>query len=455
MAPTSELKPRVLHALNEVQKEQIKSALALLCQSSAFSGSRRSRDFLSFVVKHALLEPGEHLKERTIGVEVFNRPPSYSTGDDPIVRVQAGDVRRRLERFYRLPHADTVRVQIGLPVGSYMPEFLFDHSMVEEESTPRHVPLPPLVSDVVTSADQAAPPEENHSFEKVSILRQNTSTTVKWAVAGLLLLVPVIYLSVVKRVWLNKSSQAARFWEPVLKSEEAVLIGVPKSVAYAPGPLLYNEYRQKHPGSFQNEWQRTSTPLPLDPDLKMTWSDMQLRDEFGVGVGTTYAAAELSVFFARRQKASNLRVGNDYAFEDIRKAPTVLLGAFNNRWTMQFSTDLPYRFVERDGRLNIEERDGKQRVWQVQRKRSGTADDYALVVRLPESASGQFLILAAGIGTSGSQAAVDFICNDKYLEDALKNLDPSWPNRNVAFVLKTAVTDHVAGPPVVVVSTIW
>jgi len=40
------------------------------------------------------------LKERTIGTEIFQRKAGYATGDDPVVRVQAGEVRRRLEQYH-------------------------------------------------------------------------------------------------------------------------------------------------------------------------------------------------------------------------------------------------------------------------------------------------------------------------------------------------------------------
>ena len=454
MSSILESEGRSATSLDEDHRAQIRSALEAVCHSPAFKASQRSRHFLTFVVEHALREPGGPLKERTVGVEVFGRPVSYSTGEDPIVRVQAGDVRRRLERYYRLHFPENEGVRIALPVGSYTPEFSW---------SPPRVGQGTLSSDLISiePLPQSAPNKDRnplaiahpipHAAELQSIFVRRPFT---WAAAAFVF-AALAGLLFWRHHRPEPMSQAAIFWQPIFKSDAPVLIGVPKSVAYAPMPRLYEEYIRTHPGSFQEEWERTGSPLPLDPASKITWSDMQLRDEFGVGIGTAYAATELSLLFARKQKGSNLRIGNDYSFEDIHKAPTVLLGAFNNRWTMRFSSELPYRFVERDQRLNIEEQGGQKRVWQVRRTKSGAAEDYALVVRFPESASGQFLVLAAGIGTSGSQAAVDFISNDKYLEEALHKQEPGWQNRNLAFVLKTAVTDHVAGPPITVASSIW
>src|SRR5215831_8602563 len=92
-----------------------------ILSSSFFKSASRCRQFLSYVVLNKLEGHTEQLKERTIGTEVFHRPPGYATGDDPVVRVQAGEVRRRLEQYYQgSPHPD---LRIELPVGSYSPIF--------------------------------------------------------------------------------------------------------------------------------------------------------------------------------------------------------------------------------------------------------------------------------------------------------------------------------------------
>src|SRR5487761_2370154 len=90
--------------------------------SKHFKNSVRKRQVLEYVV-HRMLEGNcDRLKERTIGAEIFNRSPDYATGDDPIVRVQAGEVRRRLEQFYQ-EEPNPSPLKIELPLGSYAPRF--------------------------------------------------------------------------------------------------------------------------------------------------------------------------------------------------------------------------------------------------------------------------------------------------------------------------------------------
>ena len=83
------------------KSEAVLQELQRILASRYFRSAGRSRQFLQYVVQQKLEGHLELLKERTIGTEVFQRSPDYATGDDPVVRVQAGEVRRRLEQYYQ------------------------------------------------------------------------------------------------------------------------------------------------------------------------------------------------------------------------------------------------------------------------------------------------------------------------------------------------------------------
>src|ERR1019366_4284295 len=122
------------HALDELEKTSVLRELDAILNSPIFQPSKRCQQFLSYVVHHRLEGNHERLKERTIGVELFGRPVGYSTGDDPVVRVQAGEVHRRLEQYY---HAQTHRpaVRIELHTGSYVPEFRWAQDALGREES--------------------------------------------------------------------------------------------------------------------------------------------------------------------------------------------------------------------------------------------------------------------------------------------------------------------------------
>jgi hypothetical protein len=95
----------------------------------AFRGSHRSQQFLRYVVEKTLQGSVDQLKERTIGIELFQRPPSYDTGEDAVVRVTASDVRRRLLQHYGR-YGDKSHFRIQLPPGSYVPGIEFEPTPV-------------------------------------------------------------------------------------------------------------------------------------------------------------------------------------------------------------------------------------------------------------------------------------------------------------------------------------
>lgn len=100
----------------------VRRQLDRILESSVFRGSKRCQHFLRYVVEQALEGREDVLKERTLGIEIFERPPSYDTSEDAIVRVKANEVRKRLAQYYvEAGHEHEVR--IDLPPGSYVPEF--------------------------------------------------------------------------------------------------------------------------------------------------------------------------------------------------------------------------------------------------------------------------------------------------------------------------------------------
>ncbi len=103
----------------DIVREHLKSLL----QSSQFDASGRSRDFLTYVVDEALAGRGENLNQAVIAVAVFGRKADFDPILDPIVRVQAGRLRRSLERYYLLT-GDAGAIRIELPRGGYAPAFV-------------------------------------------------------------------------------------------------------------------------------------------------------------------------------------------------------------------------------------------------------------------------------------------------------------------------------------------
>lgn len=106
----------------ELTAEMIRAQLDLLIRDEVFRSSKRSVAFLKYVVEMTLNGSADQIKERTIGVEVFARDPSYDTNLDHIVRTAATELRKRLATYY-VDEKHRCELRMGLIPGSYIPRF--------------------------------------------------------------------------------------------------------------------------------------------------------------------------------------------------------------------------------------------------------------------------------------------------------------------------------------------
>lgn len=100
----------------------IQAQLDRISESAEFDSSRRSVVFLQFVVKKTLAGLDHEISQHSIAEAVFDRGEDFDPSTDPIVRMQAGRVRRSLEHYY-LTAGVADPVLIDLPKGSYVPAF--------------------------------------------------------------------------------------------------------------------------------------------------------------------------------------------------------------------------------------------------------------------------------------------------------------------------------------------
>jgi hypothetical protein len=377
----------------------------------------------------------EELKERTIGIELFQRPANYATGDDPVVRVQAGEVRRRLEQYYQA-ETELSQVRIEVRVGSYAPHFRI--------RTPEAAQLP----ERIRKAPDVVVRPATTTQARVVVL---STAVVCLAIVGL-----VGYSWLNSRPEIQQPSVTQQFWAPALASQQPVLICLAKPVVYRPSLALYRRYSSLHPGSFQTEVERSNSVLPLAPSTQVLWSDMIPYSDYGVALGDVEAAVAVSAAMGKFNKPTQIRIGDHYSFEDLHNSPSVVVGAFNNKWTMRIMAGFHFEFVEQNGEYTIREHVANGRQWRFRYDQSlQNGQDFAVVARLLDSSTGQFTAVAAGISGSGTQAAGDFVSNADLLEKALRTLPSGWEKKSIEFVLQTNVTDGVAGPSHVEGFYVW
>ena len=412
------------------RQAEILGHLKQIQNSHAFSNSTRSKEFLSYVVEQALAGNSEGLKERSIGINLFHRAPTYDTGEDPIVRVKAGEVRRRLAEYYA-GEQKAPELQIELPVGSYVPKFRW-------KAQPT---LPSVVPGIEVVERPPEPPKQSRN----------------WKIAGLVTALAMIGLATafLIRAYYHPASALDQFWEPISSTKQPVLICVPSPVGYAVSSDLFQESPAAKTGIYDSVMERNATPLQLDPDTTIKWKEITPLADFYVDKDDAYVAEGLSSFFASEHRPSQVRFGNDYTYEDIRSSPAILVGAYNNPWADRVMSDLPFVFRESGEVLWIEDRTKPGQTWKASLNGRLGSKDFALVARMLNSKTGQFLVIVSGVGMVGTKAAGKIITHEEDLKAALSSATPGWEKKNLEFVIETDIVDTSPSPSHVVAMKSW
>lgn len=299
-----------LSAADGPDREAIAHELQSILSSPFFRAAKRSQQFLTYVVQYRLDGNQEPLKERTIGTDLFKRPAGYATGDDSVVRVQAGEVRRRLEQYYQALPTDSL-VHIELPLGSYAPNFRWTSTASSSTTS--------------MAASEPDSPVANAPVEEISAPAPASRNRGPW-VAGFVVVVVLAAGLAGFLVYRANSPKAVldQFWSPVFATSRPVLICLPKPISYRPSIALFNR-NAKTPGEFDSEVDRMNARPSLKPDDQLRWSDMIEYSDLGVGKGDVEAGFRLSGMLTRLGKDTEVRIGSGYSFDDLRNSPAILL----------------------------------------------------------------------------------------------------------------------------------
>ena len=428
--------------IHEVAVPLVHQTLTDIFQSAPFRASKQSQHLLQYIVDQTLAGHGELLKERMIGVHVFGRRPDYDTSEDPIVRARAAEVRKRLAQFY-LSEGGHAAVRIEILPGSYQASF--SEAGARPASEPA-IAVPPLLdpTETVPPIRVHAPVPSSNAVGRVLRGRK--------ALWGFLL--ACLFLLPAIGAWLlfRSSAPIDVFWKPFVDSSGSVLVYSGANAVYMLSSEFVDQYSTTHHlGSLES--QGREFVVPLTPETKLEERDLVgLKNDF-VTIGDLSANVRVASLLSMHRKQFDLRCGEDVAFSDLRQSPTILIGAFNNSWTMELTGDLPYRF---DRGLIIKDQFDRKQVWTPSYNSDNTvATDYAVVTRMLRSRTGKPLIAIAGITQSGTRAAADFITDPDQMKKLASIAPRDWPQKNLQFVLQTRVVNAIPTSPVVVAVKSW
>jgi len=407
----------------------VREQLERLVSHPLFANSKRYPALLGYVVEQTLLGNASELKERSIGIEVFGRSPSYDANADPVVRITAGEVRKRLSQYYYdAAHAGELVVE--LPIGSYVPLFRNQDTPValpEPTETPSDIAPPPPTALILPEP----PPPAQH-------------WRLRWLVAALFVVlsgalglgIGLRYHSVPPP---PPPSNIDRFWEPVVASAN-------------PATFCLGEPAKNLDTASINDYDAPiSQPEPEKLYVRLHYSgNLALADV----ITLTRAAAALEI----RHKTFRVVPASEATFTQLREGPIVLIGAFDNIWTLRVTQKLRFGFESKDGvALLVDRKNPKPTAWATawDLPYEKLARDYAIVARIYDNTTGQPVIIAAGISEEGTEAAGEILYNPVYLDSVLAKAPPDWDKKNMEAVIETQVIQGHSGPPNVLAVETW
>jgi hypothetical protein len=391
------------------ERELLLSELAAILTSYHFRSSKRYPALLRYVVDAALDNRLGGLKERTLGVEVFGRDPRYDVNADPVVRVSAGEVRKRLAQYYH-ENGESSRVQIELPLGSYAPEFLLrEPNVTYSNGEPGR-----LDSSPITLRPRRIPMRAV-LFSLVAVLLIGSG------IAG--------YLHYAASE--NGDAATLNLWKPLFDAPRPVLIVLGTT----------------HPHNMQ------------PPSQETTFMDHVTNPYHHVSVSIAIALAHLSGVLETHKRVYEVKESIETSLTDTHSRPIILVGGLNNEWTMRLLAPLRFHFaIEANGVQEIEDAANPGKAdWMLDSSKPylSITTDYAIVARFRDPNTEGPVMVIAGVGPYGTEAASEFAQSPQHLAELATRLPRGWEKKNLEVVLKTNVIGVKAGPPILVSSTLW
>ena len=323
------------HPQTKQDRDAILRELEEILASPHFCNSKRYPTLLQYIVENTLAGKLELLKERTLGVEVFDRPPTYDTNTDTVVRYTAGEVRKRLLLYYS-EHGSISGIRISLPAGSYVAEFL--HGTRHEEPGEDHGYSRNLFC---TTRKLSGPAYAIRTSSMPGLCAGRgggsavSGSRFGFAVRAADPVQPVLWPALIAvsfgAAGLGSGGSIAPadpqtavdvFWSPVMRDQRALIICTGSSV-FAP--------------------QNYSGVETAGKDIDYTFVSMQIAS----------GIAQISNAMGHSGAATELAPSATTSLPDLREHSVTLLGGYNNQWTLRLLRPLRFHFVEDSGHGEI------------------------------------------------------------------------------------------------------
>lgn len=186
--------------------------------------------------------------------------------------------------------------------------------------------------------------------------------------------------------------------------------------------------------------------------------DLRAIEQVAFADATTLA--KVTAFFAAKGKSYRIRLQPSSRVEDLKDGPAVLIGAFNNSWTLRLTDQMRFSFARSPQTqvFGIRDRDHPDsKAWSGDDSvpYRDMKQDFAIVSRVIDPATGKMVVTASGLAQFGTEAAGEFLTSAEDMRQIEQTAPHGWSRMNMEIVLVTDVIGRRAGPPRVVAAHYW
>ena len=405
----------VVATLTAAKRTECLQQIERLAAGSLLHGSESLCKLLRYLGAQALDHPGVPVKEYQIALDVFGRPNDFDPRQDSTVRVQAGRLRAKLAEYYALAGPED-SILVELPKGSYTLSF---------HPRPVSPPVPsPELERTTPQAPASRPPYG--WITAVAVLVVFLAAAV--ATLGLVLARPRPASAVAGGATSEDVAALRSFWkvfvdtadEPWVVFSNAEFVGRPET------GMRYFDAAQD--------------------------SKRDVLDHY-TGVGEVLGIHELDHVFALLNHNLRVKRGRLLSLDDAKQNDLIFVGSPSENLTLReipSTQDFVFKRSDtpvRKGDLvivNVHPKAGEpERFFATQGL--PLLEDYAIIALVPGLSPTRWALILAGTTTIGTQAAVEFVCRARNVEDLLSRLSGSRTGAMVPFeaVLRAKVTTGV------------
>jgi hypothetical protein len=389
-----------------------------VADSANFRNCPKLRAFLLYVCENALLGRPENVREQLIGATVFGRTPDYSLSEDNIVRVEARELRKRLEAYFSTEGRDEPAV-IEIPKGGYTPVFKSRQAV----------------------ASAAEPPQP------AALVRRGPAWLVPALMAVILLLTAVV-LWLGTETWRSRGASARPampagdevVYSDLLGSfgraanrETLLVLSNPTVVLYygsdSDQPIVEGRgHTIRAPKQLKENFGDALNNI--DRDLPFQFLHFTREDYTGMGEATS--AFHIGRLMQAMRRPVRLTQGRFLNWDEMQKHDLIVLGAPQiNDWTNQnvgnsnFNPGL--RQID-----NLRPLPGEQRTYEEQYEPAGirgsAQTDYG-VIRMATSPYGFRMLLIAGLSSAGTAGVGEFFASPRKMQAIFEGICKSAPGK--------------------------